>query len=82
MTAQRVQKKSAAEVSLKFPIVGLVEGWLFRQREVSPGAFLVEGTDLWGRTVTRQGGDPDALLEEVATPIMWHGKTRTLGCTS
>jgi len=49
---------------VEFPIAGLVEGWFFRQREVSPGAFVVEGTDLWGRTVTRQGGDPDALLKE------------------
>jgi hypothetical protein len=34
--------------------------------EVSPGAYLVEGTDLWGRTVSRTGGDPDSLLDECA----------------
>ncbi len=45
-----------------FPITGVVEGWFFRQTEVSPGAYLVEGTDLWGRTVSRLGGDPDELL--------------------
>jgi len=66
MTGQRVQKKSAAEVVAEFPITGVVDGWFFRQREVSQGAYLVEGTDLWGRTVSRQGGDPNALLRECA----------------
>lgn len=62
MIARTVRQKDPAEVQNAFPITGVVEGWFFRQTEVSPGAYLVEGTDLWGRTVSRVGGDPDELL--------------------
>jgi 2-polyprenyl-3-methyl-5-hydroxy-6-metoxy-1,4-benzoquinol methylase len=62
--AQSVQKKDPKAVRAEFPISGLVDGWFFRQREVSAGAYLVEGMDLWGRTVSRGGVDPDVLLRE------------------
>jgi hypothetical protein len=66
MTDRHIKRKDAADVQDEFPIAGLVEGWFFRQREISNGGYVVEGTDLWGRTVSRQGGDPDALLSECA----------------
>jgi hypothetical protein len=66
MGAQPVQTKDPSSVAAEFPITGVVDGWYFRQREVSNGAFLVEGTDLWGRMVSRQGGDADALLRQCA----------------
>ena len=59
-------RKDPAEVLREFPIAGLVDGWFFRQREMTAGAYLVEGTDLWGRTVSRGGGDPGALLSQCA----------------
>ncbi|MFY9315100.1 MAG: hypothetical protein WAO95_06020 [Burkholderiales bacterium] len=62
MIARTDQRKDPDEVQNAFPIAGVVEGWFFRQTEVSAGAYLVEGADLWGRTVSRLGGDPDELL--------------------
>ena len=62
MIARSVRQKDPAEVQQMFPITGVVDGWFFRQSEVSPGAYVVEGTDLWGRRVSRAGGDPDELL--------------------
>ena len=65
MIARTVRRKDPAEVQNAFPIAGVVEGWFFRQTEVSPGTYLVEGvegTDLWGRMVSRLGGKPDELL--------------------
>jgi len=66
MPTRPVEKKDPAKVVKEFPIAGRVDGWFFRQRETSNGAYLVEGTDLWGRTVSRQGGDPDDLLSQCA----------------
>ena len=43
---------------------GLVEGWFFRLNEVSPSHYVAEGVDLYGRTVSQSGSDPDALLYE------------------
>ena len=62
MIARSVRQKDPGEVQEMFPITGVVDGWFFRQSEVSAGAYVVEGTDLWGRMVSRAGGDPDELL--------------------
>jgi len=64
MIARLVQRKEPAQVVREYPIIGRVDGWFFRERETSNGAYLVEGTDLWGRTVSRQGNDPEALLSQ------------------
>ena len=64
--ARPVRRKDLAAVRAEFPIAGVVDGWFFRSKEVSPGAYVVEGTDLWGRTVSRSGIDPDSLLAECA----------------
>jgi hypothetical protein len=47
-----------------FPLRGLVDGWFFRQDEVAPGNYLVDGIDCWGRGMRLEGSDPDALLDE------------------
>ena len=62
MIARSVKQKDPATVQQAFPMTGVVEGWFFRQTEVSPYAYVVEGTDLWGRTVSRAGSDPQELL--------------------
>ena len=66
MTKRPIRKLDAAEVKADFPIEGRAAGWYFRQQETSPGAYLVEGTDLFGRRVSRQGDDPEQLLKECA----------------
>ena len=50
----------------EYPISGLVEGWYFRQCEVSAGCYVVEGRDVYGRSVSRQttADPPDAALAE------------------
>jgi hypothetical protein len=47
----------------EYPIEGRLADWYFRTEETSNGAWLVEGSDVWGRKVARSGGDPDALLD-------------------
>lgn len=66
MTIRPIRKRDVAEVKAEFPIEGYAAGWYFRQQETSPGAYLVEGTDLFGRLVSRQGDDPEQLLKECA----------------
>jgi len=58
-----VEKQDAAKVAAQFPLDGLLPGWFFRVRETSNGAYLAEGTDLWGRLVSHQGNDPESLLQ-------------------
>ena len=55
---------SEAEVRRNYPIAGHFPGWWFSIREISTGAWVVEGSDLRGRTVSRQGADPDSLLAD------------------
>ena len=59
---QLIRKHSEDEVKREYPIVGLLDGWFFRQVERSAGAYEVAGTDLWGRSVSETDTDPDALL--------------------
>lgn len=47
----------------EYPIAGRLPNWYFRVVEVSNNAWRAEGRDLWGRKVSRMGGDPEALLE-------------------
>ncbi len=54
---------SLSDKELKeYPIADLLEGWFFRVREVSYGVYRVEGTDRWGRTVSRIGEKPKELI--------------------
>ncbi len=64
-----MEKKSVApathrEMVRKYPITGLVEGWYFRQEEVSAGCYVAEGSDVYGRTISRRTGDPETALAE------------------
>jgi hypothetical protein len=46
-----------------YPLEARLPNWFFRIIETSNNAWLVEGCDLWGRKVSRSGGDPDQLLD-------------------
>ena len=65
MDKQPVTPLSHKEMIREYPITGLVEGWYFRQREVSNGCFMVEGCDTYGHTISRRtAAHPDAILAE------------------
>ncbi len=59
---KEVEKRSEDDLA-PYPLRGVVEGWFFRVTEVSNGWYRVEGTDRWGRQVSRMGSDPEELLE-------------------
>lgn len=59
-----VQRLSREALLAKFPIEGRLPGWFFRCKEVSPAHYLAEGSDEWGRLVSRSGADPEQLLKE------------------
>lgn len=65
MKAER-ENLSEPEILKRFPVKDSVLGWYFRTEEISNGAWLVEGSDLWGRKVSLQGSDSDQLLMEAA----------------
>ena len=53
------------EMLRQYPITGLVEGWYFRQQEVSAGRYVVEASDMYGRKISRQAvGDPKVAMTE------------------
>jgi hypothetical protein len=58
----RVSPKTESEIRKSFPIHDRLAGWFFRVKEVSAGSYLAEGSDLYGRLVSRTGTDPDGLL--------------------
>ena len=60
----KVKKRSHEEMRRSYPIAGRLLNWYFRSTETSNGAWLVEGSDVWGRQVRRSGGDPEELLAE------------------
>ena len=65
MDQRAVIPRNHKEMIREYPIAGLVEGWYFRQREVSNGCYIVEGSDVYGFTISRQTTpDPGALLAE------------------
>jgi hypothetical protein len=39
-------------------------GWRFRIKEVSAGAYRVDGYHTDGRSISRVGGDPEAALSD------------------
>jgi hypothetical protein len=60
---REIAKLDATVVAQQFPLQGLLPGWFFRVREVSPGAYVAEGTDLWGCLVSHQGSEPERLVQ-------------------
>lgn len=63
MTQRKVRGKSTDELIEEYPIADRLPNWFFRVVEVSNNAWQAEGSDRWGRKVSRTGGDPDSLLE-------------------
>ncbi len=61
MKAQ-IQKLSDSELLKQYPIKGQVTGWYFRTIETSNNAWLIEGSDHWGRKLSLQGDDPEKLV--------------------
>jgi len=56
---------SHKEMIRQYPITGVVEGWYFRQDEVSAGCYVVEASDVYGRKISRQSaGDPSVAMIE------------------
>jgi hypothetical protein len=62
MPHRKIQAKSPADMLKEYPIEGKLPNWYFRIREPSASAWLVEGSDVWGRNVSRSGNDSEALL--------------------
>jgi hypothetical protein len=62
MAQRHIQPTTPDEMRLIYPIERSVEGWYFRAVEISNNGWLVEGSDLRGRKVSRAGTDVDALL--------------------
>ena len=53
-----------------YPISGLLDGWYFRVQEVSNGCYRVEGSDAYGRIISRTTlGDPEITLNECVEDI-------------
>ncbi len=61
---KEIVEKTEEEILRSYPIKGNTTGWFFRSTEVSNNAWEVEGTDKWGRKVSRQGDDPNKLIAE------------------
>ncbi len=59
-----IERKSDEDMRRAYPIAGRLLNWYFRATETSANAWLVEGSDVWGRTVARQGQNQDELLAQ------------------
>jgi hypothetical protein len=59
-------RQSPDELALILPIRDLVAGWYFRCTEESPGQYVAEGRDEWGRRVVRSGENPELVLSQCA----------------
>lgn len=59
----KIRPLTEEQVKTKYPISGLVRGWFFKREEISPGGWRIIGTDLFGRMVSREGSDPETLLQ-------------------
>jgi hypothetical protein len=57
-----IEKQTEADLMARYPRKGDTSGWYFRIDEVSNGVWQVEGSDQWGRHVSRTGSDPDVIL--------------------
>lgn len=56
---KQIQRLDEDFLTSVYPIKDLVEGWFFRVQEVSNGVYEVEGTDSWGRKVSRKGTEAE-----------------------
>jgi hypothetical protein len=61
---QPISAKTEDELRQDFPLHDRLVGWFFRIDEVSAEAYVAEGSDRYGGRVSRQGSNPDELLEQ------------------
>jgi len=64
-----IGKLDEALVCRRYPLAHLLPGWYFRLEEESPGHYVAEGMDLWGRLVSISGGE-DVLTQAVESARM------------
>jgi len=64
---KEIKKLSESNILKSFPIKGQVSGWYFRVTEISNGAWLVEGSDQFGRMVSANGSNPEELLQDLSS---------------
>lgn len=65
MIKKLVSPVDIRELEAAYPIEDArAPDWRFRYKERSPGCYVAEGRDRWGRSCSLEGGDPDPLLEE------------------
>jgi hypothetical protein len=62
MAKREIEARSREDMVKEYPIENKLTDWYFRITETSNEAWLVEGCDIWGRKVSRTGGDPEHLL--------------------
>lgn len=62
MTRRKVRAIPREALERDYPIADRVPNWCFRVVEFSASAWRAEGCDIWGRRVSRIGGEPEALL--------------------
>jgi hypothetical protein len=64
-----IQRRSDDEL-YNYPITNIIEGWFFQIHEISQSYYRVEGVDRWGHSVSRDGIDPEALLNALKNDII------------
>lgn len=52
-----------------YPLKEIIPGWEFHVAEISQGYYRVKAIDSFGRAFSRDGIDPDALIEECKKDI-------------
>lgn len=67
---KKLQLKTDDKLRSHHPLTNIVEGWFFRIDEISMGFYRVEGIDRWGRSISRDGIDPDELLKSCKSDIL------------
>jgi hypothetical protein len=59
-----IRPESEEEIRRGYPITTEAAGWHFNIQEISSGWNIVKGSDLYGRTVQREGENSDDLLKQ------------------
>ena len=53
-----------------YPISNILNGWFFRVDEISYEHYRATAIDKWGKSVSRDGNDPDELLQICTKDIL------------
>ena len=70
ITMKKPISRRSDEELRAYPLTNIVDGWFFKINEISQGYYRVEGIDRWGRIVSRDGIDPDELLDACKKDII------------